>query len=182
MEILKHLPRTDRASVLEVGIGDGENIALLPKGWTPFGVDIATTQLAACRDRFPFMADRLVHAQGERLPFDDETFDAVYSVGGFNYYGDHAQSLREMRRVTKSTGTIVIADESPNLHHYTVGHWIGRPELTAWFLRRVGLDREFANMAVESEFDVAKFAREEWPTHTRHRIWKRLGYCLVGGP
>jgi len=181
MEILNHLPRADRALVLEVGIGDGENVDLLPEGWRLFGVDLARTQLEVCRRRFPFMTDRLFHAQAAKLPFDDETFDAVFSIGGFNYYDDHAQSLQEMRRVTKRGGTIVAADEAPNLHHYTIGHWIGRPELTAWCLRRVGLDRDFAKMVVETEFDVAKFAREEWPGHARHRIWKRLGYCLVGG-
>ena len=182
LEILNHLPRQDSALVLEVGIGDGENVALLPKGWMLFGVDIARTQLIVCRNRFPFMSDRLIHAQAEKLPFGDQTFDAVYSIGGFNYFGDRAKSLREMRRVTKSTGIVVIADESPSLHHYTVGHWIGRPELTAWCLRRVGLDREFAAMAVENEFDVDRFGSEEWPNHARRKIWKRLGYCLVGKP
>ena len=31
------------------------------------------------------MAGRLAWAEAEDLPFDDATFDASWSVGGFNY-------------------------------------------------------------------------------------------------
>src|SRR4051794_3132812 len=40
-QVLRHLPRLESARVLEVGIGDGENIPLLPAGWIVHGVDIA---------------------------------------------------------------------------------------------------------------------------------------------
>ena len=80
--------------MLEVGIGDGENLGFLPRSWTVYGVDIARTQLVACRDRFPRMSGRLAWAEAERLPFPDATFDACYSIGGFTYYNDHAAALR----------------------------------------------------------------------------------------
>ena len=35
------------------------------------------------------MAGRLAWAEAESLPFADATFDACWSVGGFNYYRDH---------------------------------------------------------------------------------------------
>src|SRR4051812_11176892 len=47
-QILRHLPDVARARVLEVGIGDGENLGLLPRAWRVYGVDIARTQLDAC--------------------------------------------------------------------------------------------------------------------------------------
>ena len=47
------------------------------------------------------MAGRLAWAEAEALPFEDATFDACYTVGGFNYFRDHAAALREMRRVTR---------------------------------------------------------------------------------
>src|SRR6516165_4319048 len=52
-KILRHLPGVDRARVLEVGIGDGENVALLPKSWEYFGVDLARSQLLSCRASHP---------------------------------------------------------------------------------------------------------------------------------
>ena len=103
MQILRHVAGLDRQRpvVLEVGIGSGENLAFLPPEWTVHGVDIARTQLDACRHRHPETANRLAWAEAENLPFDDATFDACWSVGGFNYFNDHETALREMRRVTR---------------------------------------------------------------------------------
>ena len=96
MSILRHLSGLNHsaARVLEVGIGDGENLRFLPPSWAVYGVDIARTQLVACRDRFPRTRGRLAWAEAERLPFPDATFDACYSIGGFTYYEDHAAALR----------------------------------------------------------------------------------------
>ena len=180
-QILRHLPTADdRARVLEVGIGDGENLPLLPAGWEAAGVDIARTQLVACLGRFPALAGRLAWAEGEALPFEDESFDATFSIGGFNYFRDQALALREMRRVTRPGGTLVVADEVPDLHRYTLGHLLGVPRFTAWCLRATGLDREFVEMVLTHRADVDAAAAREWPGHRRFRIWNRLGYCLVG--
>jgi len=178
-QILRHLPRAEGARVLEVGIGDGENLPLLPADWTVEGVDIARTQLAACRDRFPRMRGRLCRAEGEALPYEEGTFDAAYSVGGFNYFRDQALAMREMRRVTRPGGMLVVADEVPDLARYSLGHLLGVPAFTAWCLRRCGLDREFAAMVVGPPSDPEAAARREWPGYRRYSIWGRLGYCLV---
>ena len=97
----------------------------LPRTWTVYGVDIARTQLVACRDRYPRMNGRLAWAEAECLPFPDGTFDACYSIGGFTYYEDHAAALREMRRVTRAGGPVVVADEIPGMHRAGIGHLIG---------------------------------------------------------
>ena len=120
MEILRHVlastPDAPMHVSLEVGIGDGANLPFLPPGWTVHGVDIARTQLEACIRRHPEMAGRLARAEAESLPFDDATFDACWSIGGFNYFRDHEAALREMRRVTRPGGPVVVADEIPGLH------------------------------------------------------------------
>jgi ubiquinone/menaquinone biosynthesis C-methylase UbiE len=181
MEILKHLHLLNKPAArgLEVGIGSGENLAFLPADWTVYGVDIARSQLEICRDRHPQMAGRLAWAQAEELPFDDATFDATWSVGGFNYYGDHERALREMRRVTKPGGPVVVADESPRLQRAGLGHLIGIPSFDAWWLRCLGLDRDFVKMVLDFDVDLPTLCERVWPQAQRHRIWHRLGYCLV---
>jgi SAM-dependent methyltransferase len=181
MEILRHVigPECGQAVVLEVGIGSGENLAFLPPGWTVHGVDIARTQLAACLRRHPAMTGRLAWAEAENLPFADATFDACWSVGGFNYFSDHEHALREMRRVTRPSGPVVVADEVPGLHRAGLGHLLGIPSLDAWWLRKLGLDREFVKMVLAFDIDLkAPFARV-WPQAPRHRIWHGMGYCVV---
>ena len=150
MQILRHVLAVDRPDALglEVGIGDGENLPFLPPGWTIHGVDIARTRLEACIDRHPEMSGRLAWAEAEALPFDDATFDACWTIGGFNYFRDHEAALREMRRVTRPGGPVVVADEVPGLHRAGLGHLIGVPAFDAWWLRLLGLDREFVEMVL----------------------------------
>ena len=165
--------------MLEVGIGDGENLGFLPRSWTVYGVDIARTQLLACRDRFPRMKGRLAWAEAERLPFPDATFDACYSIGGFTYYEDHAAALREMRRVTRAAGPVVVADETPGMHRAGIGHLIGRPALDKFWLRQLGLDAEFVDMVLQYDVDLRALTDQVWPDAARRPIWNRLGYCLI---
>jgi SAM-dependent methyltransferase len=181
MQILRHVLEVDRpdAGGLEVGIGDGENLAFLPGGWTAHGVDIASTRLEACLAKHPSMSGRLAHAEAESLPFDDATFDACWTVGGFNYFRDHEAALREMRRVTRPGGPVVVADELPTLFRAGIGHLIGVPSLDGCWLRGLGLDREFVDMVLSFDVDPIELAGRVLPGIVRHRIWHGLGYCLV---
>ena len=178
-QILRHLTTTPFARVLEVGIGEGANLRLLPEDWTAFGVDIARSPLEECLGRFPAMAGRLARAEAEALPFDDGTFDACWTLGGFNYFRDHDAALREMRRVTRPGGIIVAADEIPNLHRYGIGHLVGIKSIDAFWLRALGLDREFVEMVLGHQFDPDRVVRRAWPDAARFPIWGGLGYCYV---
>jgi SAM-dependent methyltransferase len=178
-QILRHLPSLPSARVLEVGIGDGANLPLIEPGWIAFGVDLAMTPLGDCLVRMPRMSGRLARAEGEALPFEDGTFDACWSVGGFNYFRDHAAALLEMKRVTRPGGTLIVADEIPHLHKYGVGHLVGLRSIDAFWLRALGLDREFVSMVLSNELDVDRVVGDHWPGAVRHSIWGGLGYCFV---
>jgi SAM-dependent methyltransferase len=181
MQILRHVLDVDRPDALglEVGIGDGENLPFLPSGWTAHGVDIARTRLEACIARYPSMAGRLAWAEGESLLFEDAVFDACWTIGGFNYFRDHEAALREMRRVTRPGGPVVVADEVPWLHRAGLGHLIGIPAFDAWWLRLLGLDRAFVEMVLSFDVDLDELVNRAWPGAVRHRIWHGLGYCYV---
>jgi SAM-dependent methyltransferase len=181
MEILRHLIRPGQRAVrgLEVGIGSGENLAFLPPDWTVFGVDIARSQLELCRDRRPVMSGRLAWAEAEDLPFEDATFDACWSVGGFNYFGDHERALEEMCRVTRPGCPVVVADESPGLFRAGLGHILGVPSFDAWWLRLLGLDRDFVDMVLDFKVDIPGLFDRVWPGAMKTRIWHGLGYCFT---
>jgi SAM-dependent methyltransferase len=181
MEILRHLVELAPAHALglEVGIGDGANLAFLPPGWTVYGVDIARTRLVDSIQRHPGLAGRLAWAEAECLPFEDATFDACWSIGGFTYYSDHEAALREMRRVTKPGRPVVVADERSGLHRAGLGHLLGVPSFDAWWLHLLGLDREFIRMVLGFDLDLEALTRRVWPKAAHHRIWHGLGYCVV---
>ncbi len=182
MQILRHLRHLSEGRLLEVGIGDGENVALFPPSLEIAGIDIAERPLAACRDRYPKRGLFLSLAEGERIPFADGTFDAVLSVGGFNFYSDPQIALKEMARVTRPGGRVVVADELPNLFEWGWGHLLGFPRLDDWLMRRFWLGQEFTDMVINTRLDVRTVAQSALWRPVIHGIWRGLGYCIVGSP
>ena len=105
-------------SVLDVGTGTGFLALLLAKlGYTVSGVDIAGDMLAQGVEKakcFGLNVD-FREAPCERLPFADETFDAVFSNYGFNSLPGNKQVLmREALRVLKKGGVFAFHDMMPS--------------------------------------------------------------------
>ncbi len=180
-EILRHLalPGDDPVHVLEVGIGDGENLRVLGPRFVVHGVDLARARLDECLRKHPNQSRRLAWAEAERLPYADGGFDACYTIGGFNHFRDHEAALREMKRVVKPGSPVIVADELPDLHRCGLGHLIGRPAFDAWWLGLLGLDAAFVEMVLTLELDLPALFAKVWPGAVRKRIWHGLGYCYL---
>jgi colanic acid/amylovoran biosynthesis glycosyltransferase len=105
------------ASVLDAGCGAGTlTPALLAAGAREIvGVDLEPGMVAAARRRWP--AQRWLRADVRRLPFPADRFDAAVSLGVFEYLPSPAEALRELARVVRPGGRVVIAvpqRRSPN--------------------------------------------------------------------
>jgi len=100
--------------VLETSVGTGLNFKYLPEGVKLAGVDLSAEMLARCAGnmrRWGMEAD-LYLGNAESLPFADGSFDVVYTCGGFNFFSDKAKAVREMIRVAKPGGRLMIEDET----------------------------------------------------------------------
>jgi ubiquinone/menaquinone biosynthesis C-methylase UbiE len=184
-KVLRHLPSGPGLKLLDVAIGDGVYVDWLPRDWSIVGIDISTAQLAACRARAGDRDLPLVLGEAEDLPFQDGRFDAVLSIGGFNYFNDPERSLREMVRVTKPGGTIVISDEVPNLTDRMPGHFLRLKPLMALERRMVArwmhLGEAFTDIVERHrDLDVAAIGRKVLPNCRYEQIWQGVGYVLVG--
>lgn len=51
--------------------------------------------------------------QSTELPFEDESFDCVVTRFSFHHYLDPGAALREMKRVSRTGGTVLVADVTP---------------------------------------------------------------------
>jgi ubiquinone/menaquinone biosynthesis C-methylase UbiE len=100
--------------VLEVSVGTGANLALLPRTASYFALDISWGMLRRCREkaRRHSLDVELFLGAAERLPFRDRVFDSVLHVGGINFFSDRGRAVREMVRVAKPGTKVVIVDET----------------------------------------------------------------------
>lgn len=103
------------SSVLEIGCGNGVDAAILagmagPEGRV-VGIDVSSTMLAAARARpgeegAPAPAYLLCNAA--QLAFPDDTFDGVRADRVLQHTHDPVAVVREMARVTRPGGRMVI--------------------------------------------------------------------------
>jgi SAM-dependent methyltransferase len=97
-------------SVLEVGCGAGVDLARFAKGGAEVtGVDLAASAVALAHANFEQqgLEGRFEVADGERLPFPDNSFDFVFAHGVVQYTANPRQLVEECRRVLKPGGEAV---------------------------------------------------------------------------
>jgi ubiquinone/menaquinone biosynthesis C-methylase UbiE len=112
-----------RGDVLDVGCGTGENFEYLKKAGTLTALDISSEMIAEARRRqHQLGADiRLLIGDAQELPFVEARFDTVISAFSSCTFPDYAAAFREMVRVTKPGGSVLLVEHGRS----SVG-WIAR--------------------------------------------------------
>lgn len=100
--------------VLDAGCGSGPLAAALhAKGANVSGFDLSPAMVTLARERMGEDADQRVADLGERLPYDDATFDIVVCSLALHYLKDWAAPLTEMRRLLRPGGRLVVSVPHP---------------------------------------------------------------------
>jgi phosphatidylethanolamine/phosphatidyl-N-methylethanolamine N-methyltransferase len=97
--------------VHEVGVGTGINTSLYPTNCSVTGIDLSASMLEKARERVRREGLRHVRLQemdAAHLIFADDTFDIVYAPYLVSVVPDPVQVVKEMRRVCRPGGKIVI--------------------------------------------------------------------------
>jgi phosphatidylethanolamine/phosphatidyl-N-methylethanolamine N-methyltransferase len=114
------IKRGDR--VLEVGVGTGINAALYPSDCSVTGIDLSRPMLEKARERVVrkrVRNVRLLQMDAANLKFADDLFDIVYAPYVISVVPDPVAVAREMRRVCRPGGRIVI------LNHFRSKNRVG---------------------------------------------------------
>jgi len=116
---LQHVSIGGRDTILDVGCGGGRTVgrlAAMAAEGKVYGVDYSAESVAVARRVNRPLVDagrvEILHAPVSHLPFADETFDLVTAVETHYYWPDLAGDLREVRRVLKPGGTILVVAEA----------------------------------------------------------------------
>lgn len=118
MEFVKACAGSRALTVLDVGCGPGFLLEeLAGQGHEAVGVDINPSMVRAARETVGKPARGEVYylvSDCERLPFGNDRFDVILCVGVLQYLEKDAACLRELCRVAKPGGRIIIT--LPSIH------------------------------------------------------------------
>jgi ubiquinone/menaquinone biosynthesis C-methylase UbiE len=169
--------------LLEVGCGIGTDLVRFAQhGALVTGVDLSSTAIELARRNFELHGVTAVDlrvANGEALPFDDESFDVVYGHGVVQYTADAPRLVRECHRVLTPGGQAIFMvynrvsclnalsklmkvqlehEDAPVLKKYSIGEF---QQLLAPFAER-------------------RIVPERFPVKSRlHKGWKGVAFNTV---
>jgi demethylmenaquinone methyltransferase/2-methoxy-6-polyprenyl-1,4-benzoquinol methylase len=109
-QALEMLDIAEDDRVLDVGCGTGfATEGLLEHTENVHGLDQSVHQMEKAWDKLG-KRDPVSFYRGdaERLPFKDDTFDVVWSSGSIEYWPNPVVALRDMRRVVKPGGQVLV--------------------------------------------------------------------------
>jgi ubiquinone/menaquinone biosynthesis C-methylase UbiE len=119
--LAQYLPSGPGNSVLELGCAPGRWLAWAAShlGVRSVGLELDAEGVRLARLSYPTLL--LVRADAFELPFADESFDAVYSLGLIEHFADPGRIVTEVRRVLRRSGiTLWLV---PNLEPGSLCRW-----------------------------------------------------------
>ena len=166
-------------SVLEVGCGAGVDLVRFARrGANVTGVDLAASAIELARANFAQqgLQGRFEVANGEHLPFPDNTFDMVFAHGVVQYTANPGQLVTECHRVLVPGGQAIF-------QVYNRISWLNALSK----LMKVGLEHDDAPVLLKfsigefrrllSPFREVRIVAERFPVKSRlHGGWKGAIY------
>ena len=149
--------------VLELGAGCGNHTAVICETKAKvFALDISEKSLAVCRSLFQDVHTILGNI--ENIPIYDNSIDVVLSCGSLSY-GDHEIVRKEIFRVLRPGGSLIVLDSLNHNPFYRINRWIhykrGRRTLST--LQRMPNQKLIQDLTAPfSESEVKYFGSYLW--------------------
>ncbi len=99
--LILNLKKSQR--ILDIGCGDGYHFYTICKYGKIYGLDISKTLLKEFRNKAPCILGDV-----EKLPIKDSSIDAAVSIFGALNHCNIDQALKEIRRVLKERGILIV--------------------------------------------------------------------------
>jgi ubiquinone/menaquinone biosynthesis C-methylase UbiE len=116
--LLEQVGGRDAPIVLEVGCGTGNYLEAVETitGVEVHGIDPSSEMLERLRERLP--EAKVQRATAEELPFENSSFDLIYSVDVIHHVLNRPAYFREALRVLKQGGTLcTVTDSAEDIHN-----------------------------------------------------------------
>ena len=106
--------------ILEVGAGSGVDIVQFAKlGAEAYALDYSVSSLSMVAERAEMkkVDVHIINADAQQMPFADEVFDVVYSLGVVEHFKVPNQFIAENVRVVKQAGYLLVDSPQPFCIH-----------------------------------------------------------------
>ena len=153
----EHFPPLDGLTILKTDLWDeAKNTRILAwaqaRGARAYGVDISEPTVRQAQSAFPPGALRAAVGDVRAIPFGDNSFDAIYSMGTIEHFAETQDAIGEMARVLKPGGRAIIG--VPNRHDpflrpafATLLQWVG--------LYAYGLEKSYSRRTLRAMVEHA---------------------------
>ena len=145
-------------AILECGCGPGGILGeISPTNNFLAGVDINFNYLLMARKEYD-SALNFLQSDIERLPFKNDSFDIVYCVGVLSYLEDDRNAMREMCRVLKADGKVIIS--VPGL--FMLNKFIDPYYYLVWLIQTIWKKMRncfFKNSVSDNKFEIGMIRR-----------------------
>jgi SAM-dependent methyltransferase len=142
---IEQLGLPSQARILDAGCGSGRNMVDLAHHGVVTGIELSDTSAELARERG---AGEVLEGSVMDTPFDDATFHLTVSLDVIEHLEDDTGALRELRRVTKPGGALLVTvpayqwlwsgHDEINHHHrrYNRRTLLTAAESAGWHLER----------------------------------------------
>lgn len=153
----EHFPPLEGLTILKTDLWDeAKNTRILAwagaHGAKTYGIDISEPTARQAREAFPAGALQAAVGDVRAIPFANDSFDAIYSMGTIEHFAETQQAIEEMARVLKPGGRAIIG--VPNRHDpflrplfATVLQWMG--------LYAYGLEKSYSRRTLRTMVEQA---------------------------
>jgi len=165
---LRHVLVGEDFTILDVGCGGGRTIqklvALATRGKV-YGVDYANGSVAVARQTNKKLIEagraEIHQASVSKLPFPNDQFDLVTAVETQYYWPDLVNDMREILRVLKPGGTLVVIAESYKRGAYNA---LQRPVMKLLRTKNLGVEdhREIFSQAGYTDIETHEERAKGW--------------------
>ncbi|WP_297422058.1 class I SAM-dependent methyltransferase [Clostridium sp.] len=109
--VIEKVHQFNPESLLDVGCGNGKILSMLDKNGdsTLCGIDLSQEMINEAKKKLNSKV-KLIVGDSEHLPWGEETFDCITCNDSFHHYPQAENVLKQMARVLKKRGEIIIGD------------------------------------------------------------------------
>lgn len=166
--------------ILDVGSGPGRLVRAI-KDASPdaevIGADLDPAQVRIARRKHHDVPVRFVEAASQDMPFPDGHFDAAVTTESFHHWSEPEAGLREMHRVTRAGGRVMVWEVCGDITKRELATWAGWvPPLWIHVIRWIFSTHGYTTKALQREV-VPRMEQEFGPCDVErvHGWWVVTG-------